>query len=251
MRTKIIICLLVLFPFSAFADVVGVRLGGGLWDWGVSGQLRYDPNGNNTNTTEADVKNDLHLADDSTGFGYVSIEHPVPILPNIRVVATSLSTRGSGVTTVSFTYGNTTYSINDTLTTELVLDQTDITLYWEILDNVVGLDIGLNAKNIDGRASITTSSGVEKSDISVTIPMLYAAVDFSLPYGFSLGGNAATISYDGSSVSDYMGYLRYTSDYVFGVEVGYRNQTYKFNDLDDYYGEIKFDGPYAGLFLYF
>ena len=63
--------------------------------------------------------------------------------------------------------------------------------------------------------------------------------------------SANLISYDGSSISDYTGYVRYTSDYVVGVEVGIRKQTYELDDLDDTYGTIEFGGPYAALFLYF
>ena len=250
MRIKHIICFLALiFPSVSFADTIGVWLGGGVWDWSISGNLRYSPGGGTT--TEADVKNDLHLTDDTSGFGYVAIEHPVPIIPNVRISATGISSTGTGNTTVQFTYGNTTYNVNETLTTELTLDQTDVTLYYEILDNVVGLDIGLNAKSIDGRARISGTSGIETNDIDAIIPMLYAAIDIPLPFGFSIGGNGAAVSYDGSSISDFNAYVRYSSAFYLGAEVGYRSQEYKLDDIDGSYGNVKFSGPYAGLYLYF
>ncbi len=248
---KTVLCLFIFLPSLSFADTASVWLGGGIWDWGISGSIRYDVTGNNSNKTEADLQRDLHLQDDSQSFGYLVIEHPIPVLPNIRIARTTLNTQGSGNTTVAFTYGNTTYSVNESLTTKLNLDQTDFTLYYEVLDNVVGLDIGLNAKNIDGSASITYSGGTENDSVSVTIPMLYAAIDIQTGYGITLGAQGNFVSYDGSSITDYNAYVRYTSDYLLGVELGYRKQSYELDDLDDTYGTIEFSGPYAALFLHF
>jgi outer membrane protein len=242
---------LLLTPFAASADVAGVRIGGGSWDWEVSGQLRYQ----STDVNDTfDFKSDLGLKDDKQSFGYLVIEHPVPVLPNIRLSKTDLSTTGSGSISVSKTYGGVTYTAAETLSTELVLDQTDLALYYELLDNdLVGFDLGLNLKNISGKASVTGSvSGTASDSFDVTVPMLYAGLEVGLPLtGLSIGADGSYIGYDGNSLTDVTAYIRYTSDYFFGVEAGVRTISLELDDVDSTYGKLDFDGPYVSLFLQF
>jgi len=233
------------------ADFVGFRVGGGSWNWNVSGDLRYKSAAINDTF---DFKNDLGLKDDKQTFGYVVLEHPIPLLPNIRISKTNLSTSGTGSITVSKSFGGVTYSTSDTLTTSLVLNQTDLALYYEILDNdIVGFDLGLNLKKISGSADVTGSvSGKTSAPIDVTVPMLYAGLQIGLPLtGLSIGADGSFISYSGNSMTDVTAYLRYTSDYFIGLEAGVRKINLTLDNIKDTSGKLDFNGPYISLFMQF
>ncbi len=245
--TTLWICLL--FSSTLRADTLGVWAGAGFWDWEVSGKFRYQT----TNTSnDIDVKNDLQWADDDTNTAFVIIEHPIPVIPNIKVQTSSVDTSGTGVLG-GIQFGGTTFST--TVSSSLEFDQTDLTLYYQILDNVVGLDLGLNAKLIDGKIAITETTGLlrtETATFDATIPMLYLGVDVALPLtGLTIGVNGGWVSYDGSSVTDLHAYIRYTSDYFIGAEAGVKNMNIELDDIDDSYGELDFEGVYAVLFLHF
>lgn len=240
-----------LTPLTAMADVAGFRIGGGSWNWSVSGDLRYQ---STTINDSFDFKNDLGLKDDKQTFGYVVLEHPIPVLPNIRFSKTNLSTAGTGTISVSKSFGGTTYSTSETLTTSLVLDQSDLALYYELVDNdLVGFDLGLNLKKISGSASITGSTtGKTTANIDVTVPMLYAGLEIGLPLtGLSIGADGSYIGYNGNSMTDVNAYVRYTSDYFLGLEAGVRKINLTLDNVQNSYGKLDFNGPYISLFLQF
>ena len=189
---------LLLTPITSMADFVGFRVGGSSWNWSVSGDIRYK--GNTVNDT-FDLKNDLGLKDDKQTFGYIVLEHPIPLLPNIRLSKTNLSTTGSGTVTSGVTYGGIYYPVSTAVTSELTLNQTDAALYYEILDNdLVGFDLGINLKNIKGKASVSGSPGTASADINVTILMLYAGLQIGLPLtGLSIGADGSYIGYNGNT----------------------------------------------------
>lgn len=195
-----------LLPFTAMADtILGLKFGAGSWE--------HDPSGNVTSSvggtgTSADLKNDLRLAEDSEGYAYFQIEHPIPLIPNIKVMQTGLTTKGTGNVNTSFDFNGTTYAATTAVTTTLQLDQTDYILYYELLDNVVSFDLGINAKHIDGKATVNT----ESSTFSGFVPMIYAAVEIALPADLALGLEISTLNVDDSEISDITAKISYTTD---------------------------------------
>lgn len=233
------------------ADTLGVWVGGGIWDWDVSGTVRYQQtNPINDIDVESSGSNYLNWSDDDSGTFFFILEHPVPLIPNVKFFSTSMSTGGTGQATVQ--YGGTT--LTGTVTSSLELDMTDVTLYYSLLDNVVGLDLGLNFKIIDGSVSIIDvgSTTTETSNFDATIPMLYAGVDVALPLtGLSIGLNGAYIGYDGSSLTEFHAYVRYDSSYFVGVEAGIKNFNLELDDIDQSYANLEFSGTYAQLYVHF
>jgi outer membrane protein len=175
----------------------------------------------------------------------------VPLIPNIKLFTTSLETRGTGQATATFGGATLTGAIDSSLD----MDMTDVTLYWDVLDNVVGLDFGIQAKMVDGKVTVTDSSTpgqTDTADFDATIPMLYAGVDVSLPFtGLMVGVNGAYIGYDGSELTEFHAYIRYDSPYVFGIEGGLKSFNIELDDIDQSYGELEFSGAYAQLYLHF
>lgn len=232
-------------PFASMAaTILGFQVGTGNWDHSPSGTIRYQDGGTGTS---ADLVNDLGLTSESEGYVYALLEHPVPLVPNVKIMNTSLSTAGTGTVSANFTFGGTVYTVNTPVTSNIRLDQTDYTLYYEILDNVVSFDVGLTLKEFDGEATINSVT----APISGGLPMIYAAAEVVLPAGFAIGVEGNMLSLGDSEISDITAKVTYTSDYYLGVEAGVRTLTVKLDNVDQVYSNIQFDGVFAGVFFKF
>jgi len=231
----------------AQADTLSVSFGGGVWKESPSGSLRNVTTGD---LIGADVESNLFWKEENQGYYFITLEHPVPLIPNLRIMSTNLDHNGSGSS--SFTLNGKTYSAD--ITNELTLDQTDVTVYWEILDNVVSLDLGLNVKLVDISYSITDvndSTNNTNDQFDGALPMLYGLVGVSPYPGLIFSAEGSYVGYSGNRITDFTAKVAYTTDYFFGIEAGYRALKLKLDDVSDYSSDLTFDGPFAGLYLKF
>jgi outer membrane protein len=241
MKKLLLGALVALLPLTGFAaTILGIQAGTGTWKHDPSGVVSTSADGAGVT---ADLKNDLNLAEKSEGYTYFSIEHPVPLIPNFKFVNTNLTTSGTGA--VNFTFDNVTYS--SAVNTKLDLSHTDYILYYEVLDNVVSLDVGLNAKNIEGQIAIGSTA---PTNFSGTIPMLYAAVEVMLPAGFALAAEISTISSGNDAITDTTAKVTYTTDFNLGIEAGVRTLSIDV-DVDTVKANIEFSGIFAGVYFKF
>ena len=229
-------------PVTATADVIGAKIGAGVWDHEPSGTIE-----STTDSASTDLAANLGLESDQENYFYVAVEHPVPLLPNVKIQKTALTNKSSTPGTANFTFNGNTYT-GGVGTASLTLDQTDYILYWELLDNVVSLDIGINAKQVDGEAVLdgdtTTFSG--------TVPMGYAALELAFPgTSLSLAAEISAAKLGDSEISDTVVKLNYDMVANLGLELGMRTQTVKLSDLGGINSNMKFDGIFAGLYLDF
>lgn len=240
---KLLLLIGIIFVNPVFADAVGVRLSGGLFDYAVSGTIR-------DGTDELDVKNTLGWTDEQEAMAYLYIEHPIPVLPNIRFGTTSLKFAGTGSGT--FTYNGQPFT--GTVTSNLDLSHTEIALYYEVIDVGFDLDLGLNFKFFDGNVNIRETSGLASTSdtFKETVPMLYGAVTIPLVGGFKIAGDLSTISYDDKSMTDYFVRVRYETSFLLGVELGYRSLSIDYQDTGaNEHAKIDAKGPYLALHLGF
>jgi len=239
MRNLLVICLSIVLPISAAsADTLGLYLGGGSWS--------HDPSGSFGTTQPAsdniDIASDLNLGKNSETYLWLAFDHPIPVLPNIRLEKT-------GMSHTSKTSGSYNFNGNPAATgaSEMTLDSVDAILYYRLLDNWVNLDLGLDLRKLDGRFAI----GSEAVDVSESVPMLYLAVELDLPLtGLSLGADYKVVSYKGSSYNDSRIRVAYETGVV-GMEAGLRSTRFKLDDVDSINSEMTFKGLMVGVFLHF
>jgi len=87
---KIFISLILLSVASlSYADTLGFRVSGGLWSYEVTGDIRDSADVNDN----FNLKTDLGMKDTEEFQGFVYFEHPVPIIPNVRLGVTSFTCR--------------------------------------------------------------------------------------------------------------------------------------------------------------
>ncbi|SMF64312.1 outer membrane protein [Alteromonadaceae bacterium Bs31] len=247
-----IVTVLCVLSATASADTIfGVYGGIGVWQADIDGSMGIDDVPITTN--------ELGIDEQQSQVFYVAIEHPIPVVPNIRLQYTPLEYDGFAVVEREFTWDDITFPANAPTTTQLDLSHTDITLYYEILDNWVSFDLGLTAKMVDGSASVDsrpegTDPITEQTELNGTLPMAYAMARFDLPLsGAYLGGHINYVSYDGSTLSDLdvkLGW-QYESVLDVGFELGYRQFKIELQEFEDANADLSFDGPYLNLAVHF
>ncbi len=247
-KISILISLLFLFPsFACADDVLGVYAGVGFWTQNVEGFVDY--NGSNVG-----LEDDLKLENDSGIQFYIAFEHFVPMLPNIKVAHSKISTTGTHVISESFVFDNVTYNVNESIDSKFQLDNTDLIFYYEVLDNWINLDLGLDVKVLNGNVQIysqTTAQSASKS-FDVPVPMLYAKAQIDVPAtGLYISGEASAIEYDGSGVTDFKILAGYEFDYGLGFELGWRSFGVEIDDADGLTSDINVEGVFGNLRYHF
>lgn len=233
--------LLFLAPsYPVWADFVGLNIGANHWTPDISGSF------NSKNQSSIRLQNDLGYKDDSSTSLSLSFEHPVPFIPNIKYSGYDLSASSASTTTgtVNFNGGSYTGNINSTLD----LSHNDIVLYYELLDNWVNLDLGLDLKKFDGKVSINDNS----IDVDTTIPMIYLAARFDLPLtGLYVGANIQQLSIGDSSSEDTTLMIGYESKSGLGVEGGIKTFTLELQDANNLDTNLEYDGIFVNGYYHF
>jgi outer membrane protein len=251
MRRCLLRCIaLLLFSSPSLADILGIRAGADYWKYDISGTARYKTKSSSNNI---DVNQDLGFNNGSAGVYYLSVEHPLPVLPNIRVTYTDIDEKASGRLSKTVVYGNAIFFANEAVTSQIELKQTDVTLYYELLDNVVSVDLGLDGKYIDGKARISGEiSGTQDASVSGWVPLAYVGARVDLPLsGLSASADGSFSRYQGSSFYDYSVRVSYNTPWRLGLDAGYRKIKLDLDDFDNSFANVEFDGPYAGVYLHF
>ena len=228
-----------LLAASLHADIVGGEVSMGYLNLKPSGDFAYKGN-------SADVEDSFGWDGENSVILKGYLEHPVPVLPNIRVVYNSLSYSGKGSVS-NLRFGDKTFS--GPIATKLDADIVDGTLYYEILDNWISFDLGLNAKYIDATTEVKSDAlGNSKADFSVVLPTLYAKARFDIPTtDISFQAEGDIITYSSNTLYDLSLSARYIFFMGLGVEAGMKLIKFKLDDVDDVTADIDFSGIYASL----
>ncbi len=230
------------------ADVGGFSIEASYWAPELSGNF------GSSGDAEVDISSDLGLDDPDDSSLVIRLEHPVPFLPNIRYQGIDLDSNGREVLSSNVTFDGQTYIAGETVRTSLDLSHDDIVLYYEVLDNWVNLDIGLDVKLFDGEVSLvgSTNTIISSIDIDETVPLLYLSAKFDLPFsGYYLGIDISNISSGDSSVDDTTIRLGYESDSGFGLEGGVRQFSLELDDVDNLDSDLEYDGAFVNGFYRF
>ncbi len=238
------------------ADTIGGEISLGMYNHSPSGNASYTlPH--TPLSTNIDLEDDFGWDDEQDIIIKAYFEHPVPLLPNIKIAYSSLGHSGKGIVE-GFSWGGI-IGLDGAIDTSLDLDMYDLTLYYELLDNAVEVDAGLTVRYFSGDLSVRTlvnlgsrfmsvSAGLseESTDLSLWVPMLYGKVKFNIPNtDISLQAEANGISWQDTSFYDYEVGARYTLAMGLGLEAGYKAIHLDSKDLTD---GLKIDVDSSGFY---
>lgn len=235
---------------TSYADMLGGEVSAGVFNHSPSGQASYY-------SPDVDIEDDLHWDTENDVMLKAYFEHPVPVLPNIKVAYSGLNHSGNGKVT-AFSWGDI-IDVSGDIDSKLDLQMYDATLYYELLDNTVEADLGLTLRYLDGNIDVKVTPFAqynlfdlgyeyESSDFTAIVPMVYGKVRIHIPdtdVSAQIEGNA--ISYDNSTFYDMEISARYTFALGVGVEAGYRIVHLDSDDLDGVALDVDFKGLYASL----
>lgn len=237
-------------PFCFGDTIFGIHAGAGQWNSELSGEIGAD--------NDPVSASELGFTDSDNNFIYVAVEHPIPLLPNVRLSNYDVSLSGNAVVSRNFILDNRTFEANADTQSELDISHTDITFYYEILDNWANLDLGVTIRSFDGFAQVTgESSGqtqTERVDLDQTVPMLYSRARFDLPFtGVYAGGALNLISSGDNSIRDLEVYVGYEFDLPLldlGLRLGLKDLSLETEDNDELTADVTVDGVYAAFTLH-
>ncbi len=232
----------------AAADTLGIYGGIGQWQGDFSGDVT---------SQSVQMDSDLGFDDSDVTQGYVNFEHPIPMLPNVRLAYADISESANGTLGRDFQFAGNNYQAGARVASDLDLTMTDVTFYYELWDMGGDLDLGITARNFDGHLGMDSDLVAGREDLDGWLPMLYVAARFDLPLtGLYIGGTANGVGYSGNDVLDYQIGVGYEFGLVavdLGVELGYRSLSLDLDDDDvaDFASNIDMDGAYLNLVMHF
>jgi outer membrane protein len=242
MKKLLAVAIVAAIPMMAQADLLfTVKAGASSWNAEATGDVDGD----------TDVgKDGLNLDSENNNVLFVAFEHPLPVLPNIKIMKTDLDLTGEGTADINF-LGQ---SFTGETSSQFDLSHTDLTLYWGVPLPIPYLDInfGLTARQFDGLVSVkekNTGAEKERVDLDFTMPMGYLNVDLDTPFGIYARADLNAIAYGDNGISDMAIAVGYTLPIPFvdvNLEAGRRVISVK---TDEDTADVETDIEVAGMFF--
>ena len=244
-------------PLASADTIFGIYAGVGSWN--------AEPDGDFGSGDQSATAEELGLEDNQNIYAYVAVEHPIPVVPNVRLQYQELLTSGESEIARDFTFGGRTITLTGDTQSEFDLSHFDATFYYEILDNWVNLDIGLTVRVFDATADVDGSSndnsdvnadidGSINKEFSGAIPLGYLRGRIDLPLtGWHVTAVANVLTLDDDSITDFSGSLGYQSNGLlldFGFDLGYRVMTLDITD-DDFDADVEVSGMFGSIMMHF
>lgn len=241
-----------LAPTAQADTLLGLYLGVDGWQSDNSGSFAQDGN-----------LQSFKFDDETFTSYYAALEHPVPLVPNLKLKYTELELNGDTTLDETFSFGGSDYVVGTQVGTVSDLSHIDYILYYEIFDNdLVSIDLGVNAKQFDGEIVVTGTSQdggqntTERVDFSVFVPLVYGRAEVGLPFtGLSVFFEGSLLAIDDSKIQDYQAGIAYALlDNLaidMDIKAGYRSMTLELDDIDDIYTDLDASGPFAGIQIHF
>jgi outer membrane protein len=198
---------------------------------------------NRNSASSIDLVDDLNVNNPAQTSMVLILEHPISILPNIRYQGYSL-------------YSPESSEVNlETTTTSFDLDHEDIVLYYQLLNNWIDLDMGVDLKRFDGQISQDGTTG-SSIDVDETIPLLYLSARVDLPVnglyvGANINANVVDLGLSQSTAQDSTIMLGYVSGTGLGIEGGLKSFSVELNDSDSLNTNLEYDGLFLNGYFNF
>jgi outer membrane protein len=229
---------------NADAEFIGVNIGAN-----PSGAAFSSP------SSSIDLVDDLDVDRAQQSSMVLILEHPIAALPNIRYQGYNLDSTDSSSTDPAIGFNGGALSAGKVSASSFDLNQDDIVLYYQLLNNWIDLDMGVDLKRFDGRVS---PSGYSASDIDVdeTIPLLHLSARVDLPIsglyiGADINSNFVDLGISQSTAQDSTFKLGYASGNGIGIEGGIKSFAVQLNDTNNLNTDLEYDGLFVNGYYNF
>jgi outer membrane protein len=93
-KNIVLLSLSAILALGASADTFGLEMGAAAWASKTSGNIEYKGD-------SIDLEKDLGYEDLNTNFIWASFEHPIPLIPNIKIQHTKIEDTASKISNAS------------------------------------------------------------------------------------------------------------------------------------------------------
>ena len=198
---------------------------------------------NHYSASSFDLVDDLNVNNPAQTSMVLILEHPISVLPNIRYQGYNLNSPESSEVSL------------ETTTTSFDLNHEDIVLYYQLLNNWIDLDMGVDLKRFDGQVSQDGTTG-SSIDVDETIPLLYLSARVDLPVnglyvGANINANVVDLGLSQSTAQDSTIMLGYESGTGLGIEGGIKSFSVELNDSDSLNTNLEYDGLFLNGYFNF
>lgn len=207
-----------------------------------------------TESTSLDLVDDLDIENPQQSSMVFILEHPIPVLPNIRYQGFDLDANGEPTLDTDLRINGGILN-RDSDISGFDLSHDDIVLYYQLSNNRVDLDLGVDLKRFDGELSLDRENGTVVT-VDETIPLLYLSARFDLPYngfyvGANINANIVDLGLSNSSAQDSTIMLGYESGNGLGIEGGFKYFSLELDNVDNLNTDIEYDGIYLNGYINF
>lgn len=205
----VVVLMLLVSSLPSRADTLGLYVGVGYWTYEMDGTV----------LGTVDLFQDMGVKDDNGIVAYAALEHPVPLLPNVRFAFAEIGDEGAATVTQDFEFNGIPFTTGQQVETVFDVSHYDLTLYYEIIDTGMDLDLGVTGKWFQGDVAFD----IVREDVVAFLPTVYA--NFKLPFADSGVYVGATANASGD-ILDYQLKVGWeTENFIFpefGIEAAYR-----------------------------
>jgi len=241
-------CFLFMLSLPATALAIGIEFSLGAWYQQPSGTLSFDKT---TKADDLDLENDLGYDDKWQPVARLKIDMP-SLIPNLYLMYTPMKWDETGSKNVPFSFGGENFEADVDFDSELKMNHLDVALYYGIpgvrtaTADVLNIDLGLNFRLLDFKASIEQDEIDEKESESyfLPIPMIFAGMQIKPVNWIALDLEGRGIAYSNNYYVSLIGKLKVMPFGPLYVAGGYRYDNIKI-DYQDVDVDADFEGPFA------
>lgn len=178
----------------------------------------------------------------------VWVEHEVSALPNMGALRSKFSTNTSLVANATPKAGTKGVGSEMLMAANMDVNHDSLLLFYDVVDQVIKLDLGLNVTKIDDQYRLDSSLTDDQAQLKDFLVGPYAKLSMDIPRtSMTLTASSMIAGQSDFQVMKNSISLGWTSEVGVGLELGYQSFTMgwssqKFTDIN-----IKMDGFFLGL----
>jgi len=205
-------------------------------------------------SSSIDLVDDLDVENPEETSMVLILEHPIAVLPNIRYQSYNMDSSGNRSTNPDFSFNQGSPGFGNDSNGSYNLASNDIVLYYQLLNNWMDLDMGVDLKRLDGQVS---QAGPGNSiDVDETIPLLHLSARVDLPInglyvGADINSNFVNLGISESGAQDSTIMLGFENGTGLGIAGGIKSFSLDLNNSDDAKTDIGYDGLFVNGYFNF
>jgi len=206
------------------------------------------------NSSSIDLVDDLDIDNPAQTSMVLILEHPITLLPNIRYQSYNMDSSSNHTKNTNFSLNQGSPGIGLDNNASYDLESNDLVLYYQLLNNWMDLDMGVDLKHLDGQVS--QSGPGNNIDIDETIPLLHLSARVDLPIsglylGANINSNIVDLGISEATAQDSTIMLGFENRAGLGIAGGIKSFSLDLNNSNNTDTDLNYDALFVNGYLNF